>query len=35
MLRREERWELAQRCFACLPVIAELDRNRFGAIFEH
>ena len=35
MLRREERWELALRCFACVPVIADLDRQRFGAIFEH
>ncbi|MFN5192807.1 MAG: ribonuclease D [Cyanobacteriota bacterium] len=35
MLRREERWELARRCFACLPVFADLDRQRFGSIFEH
>jgi ribonuclease D len=35
MLRREERWELASRCFACVPVIADLDRQRFGSIFEH
>ena len=35
MLKREERMELAERCFACIPVIAELDRGRFGAIFEH
>ena len=35
MLRREERWELALRCFACVPVIADLDRQRFGSIFEH
>ena len=35
MLRREERWELAQRCFACVPVFADLDRQRFGSIFEH
>ncbi|MEB3351235.1 MAG: ribonuclease D [Cyanobacteriota bacterium] len=35
MLRREERWELAQRCFACLPVFADLDRQRFGSVFEH
>jgi len=35
MLQREERLELAQRSFACIPVIAELDRGRFGAIFEH
>ena len=35
MLVREERLELAERCFACIPVISELDRGRFGAIFEH
>lgn len=35
MLRREERWELASRCFRCVPVIADLDRQRFGSIFEH
>jgi ribonuclease D len=35
MLRREERWELARRCFGCVPVFAELDRQRFGSIFEH
>lgn len=35
MLRREERWELAQRCFACVPVFADLDRQRYGSVFEH
>jgi ribonuclease D len=35
MLRREDRWELAQRCFACLPVFAALDRQRFNQVFEH
>ena len=35
MLRREGRWQLAQRCFDCIPVIAELDRLRFHQIFEH
>ncbi len=35
ILEREERLELAQRCFACLPVFAELDRSRFGSVFEH
>lgn len=35
MLRREGRWELAQHCFACVPVFAELDRQRFGSVFEH
>jgi ribonuclease D len=35
MLRREDRWQLAQRCFACVPVFADLDRQRYGSIFEH
>jgi len=35
MLRREGRWELAQRCFGCIPVVAELDRLRFNQTFEH
>jgi ribonuclease D len=35
MLRREERWTLAQQCFACIPVVATLDRQRFGSVFEH
>ncbi|MCF8133571.1 MAG: ribonuclease D [Synechococcus sp. Tobar2m-G35] len=35
MLEREDRLALAQRCFACIPVMAELDRLHFGSIFEH
>ncbi len=35
MLRREERWDLANRCFKCIPVMADLDRFRFTQIFEH
>lgn len=35
MLRREERWDLAQQCFACVPVFAALDRQRYGSVFEH
>ena len=35
MLIREDRWELAQRCFACIPVFSTLDRQRYGQIFEH
>jgi ribonuclease D len=35
MLRREDRWDLAARCFGCVPVMAELDRNRFHLLFEH
>ena len=35
MLKRESRWELTQKCFKCVPIFAELDRRRFGNIFEH
>ena len=35
MLRREGRWDLACRCFSCIPVVAELDRLRFHQTFEH
>lgn len=35
MLQREGRWELAQRCFGCIPVMADLDRQRFPLLFEH
>ncbi|MFM7635404.1 MAG: ribonuclease D [Cyanobacteriota bacterium] len=35
MLRREDRWDLAQRSFGCIPVMAELDRHRFNLLFEH
>ncbi|WP_416673242.1 ribonuclease D [Egbenema bharatensis] len=35
MLQREGRWELAQRCFACLPTIVELDLLQYQNIFEH
>jgi ribonuclease D len=35
MLQREERWELAQRCFECLPIFVALDLLQFKDIFEH
>tara|TARA_B100000700_G_C14742727_1_gene713767 strand:- start:48 stop:692 length:645 start_codon:yes stop_codon:yes gene_type:complete len=35
MLKREERWELAKKCFQCIPVFSELDRKRFTNIFDH
>ncbi len=35
MLEREERWDLAQGCFDCLPTIVELDLRQFGNVFEH
>lgn len=35
MLKREERWELAQQCFQCLPTIVSLDLLQYKDIFEH
>ncbi|MEM9540369.1 MAG: ribonuclease H-like domain-containing protein [Cyanobacteria bacterium P01_E01_bin.42] len=35
MLEREERLELTQQCFACLPVFVALDLAQFQGIFEH
>lgn len=35
MLVREERFELAQRCFECLPVFVSLDLQFYGNVFEH
>jgi ribonuclease D len=35
MLRREGRWDLALRCFSCVDVFSQLDRQRFGSVFEH
>jgi ribonuclease D len=35
MLKREERWDLAQNCFQCLPTIASLDLLQYQGIFEH
>jgi len=35
MLQREERWDLAQKCFQVIPVIAELDLMQYQGIFEH
>jgi ribonuclease D len=35
MLEREDRWDLAQSCFDCLPIIVELDLQQFGNVFEH
>ncbi|MGP1373841.1 MAG: ribonuclease D [Almyronema sp.] len=35
MLQREGRWELAQRCFACLPTLIDLDLLQYSNIFEH
>lgn len=35
MLKRENRWELAQKCFQCIPVFVTLDIMRYSNIFEH
>jgi ribonuclease D len=35
MLTREERWQIAQECFGCLPTIVSLDLLQFKDIFEH
>jgi ribonuclease D len=35
MLKREERWELAQQCFQALPVMVALDLLLYKDIFEH
>jgi ribonuclease D len=35
MLQREDRWELARRCFEVIPTFCELDLNLYQGIFEH
>ncbi|BAY10673.1 ribonuclease H-like domain-containing protein [Calothrix sp. NIES-2098] len=35
MLKREERWQLAQECFQVLPIIVSLDLLQFKDLFEH
>ena len=35
MLIREERWQIAQECFQCLPTIVSLDLLQFENVFEH
>lgn len=35
MLQREERWELAQQCFTCIPTIVSLDLLHYPDIFAH
>ena len=35
MLQREERWELAQQCFNCLPTMVALDLLQYKDLFEH
>jgi ribonuclease D len=35
MLKREERWQVAQECFQCLPTMVSLDLLQFKDVFEH
>lgn len=35
MLKREERWALAQECFQCLPTFVSLDLLQYKDVFEH
>lgn len=35
MLKREERWEITQKCFNCIPIFVDLDLHQFKDIFEH
>ncbi len=35
MLEREERLQLAEDCFKCLPTIVQLDLLQFQGLFEH
>lgn len=35
ILKREERWQLAQDCFQCLPTIVSLDLLQYQGVFEH
>ncbi|MEM9164027.1 MAG: ribonuclease H-like domain-containing protein [Cyanobacteria bacterium P01_F01_bin.4] len=35
MLKRENRWTLAQQCFNCLPTFVDLDLMQYKDVFEH
>ena len=35
MLKRENRYEIAQKCFTVIPIYSELDIQHFYNIFEH
>ena len=35
MLKREDRYQLAQRCFQAIPIFVALDRLHYQNIFEH
>ena len=35
ILKREKRYEIAQKCFTAIPIHSELDIQHFINIFEH
>jgi len=35
ILKREKRYEIAQKCFTVIPILCELDIQHFKNIFEH
>lgn len=35
MLKREDRWQVMQKCLTCLPTFVELDLMQYSGIFEH
>ncbi len=35
MLKREERWDIAQRCFETIPLFVDLDLMYYVNVFEH
>ncbi len=35
ILKREKRYELAEKCFSVIPIYSELDIRKFANIFEH
>ena len=35
ILKREKRYEMAQKCFTVIPIYSELDIQHFNNIFEH
>lgn len=35
MLKREERWQLAEDCWNCIPIFVSLDLNYYKDVFDH
>ncbi|MGF1513358.1 MAG: ribonuclease H-like domain-containing protein [Elainellaceae cyanobacterium] len=35
MLKREQRWDLAQSCFDCVPTLVDLDLLHYQGVLEH